>query len=105
MEAGILLAEHYVSEALRLQGTALVDMKLMDAALLLEWLQNHWHESLISAVECYQTGPRRLRSKKQVEKLLAILEDHGWIARLDSSAPVNGKKRREVWRIFGKEAT
>ncbi len=103
MEAGIALAEHYASEALRLQGAALIDTTLRDAALLLDWLQNHWHEPLISAVECYQTGPRRLRSKKQVEKLLAILEDHGWITRLNSGASVNGKKRREVWRICGKE--
>lgn len=104
MECGIALAEHYASEALRLHGIALIDPALKDAACLLDWFQNRWSESLISAIECYQIGPKHLRSKKQVEKPLAILEDHGWITRLSDGGIVRGKKRLEVWRIYGKEA-
>lgn len=104
MECGIALAEHYASEALRLHGIALIDTALKDAECLLDWMQTRWSEPVISAVECYQVGPRHLRSKKQVEKLLAILEDHGWIMPLSEGATIKGKKRREVWRIYGRES-
>ena len=89
---------------LRLHGIALIDTALKDAACLLDRLHDHWCRSLISAVECYQIGPEHLRSKKQVEKLLAILQGHGWITLLSDGAIVRGKKPREVWQIYGKEA-
>ena len=104
MEGGIKLAEHYASEALRLHGAAVTSVALKDAECLLDWMRTRWREPVISAVECYQKGPRRFRCKRQVEKLLAILEDHGWITPLEGAALVKGIRRREVWRIHGKDA-
>lgn len=104
LERGIALAEHYASEALRLHGTARINPDLQAAARLLTWLRDKWTEPLVSVVECYHLGPRALRSKRQSEKMLAILEDHGWITRLETNAYIKGKKRQQVWRIYGKEA-
>jgi hypothetical protein len=105
LERGILLAEHYASEALRIHGSARISPDIQAAAHLLAWLTNKWSEPVVSAVECYSRGPRAVRSKRQAEKLLAILEEHGWIMRLETSAVIKDKKRQQVWQIYGKEAT
>ena len=104
MERGIALAEHYASEALRLQGIAQIDPALRAASHLLDWLQQVWDEQLISVVDVYQRGPRESRTKRQAERLLSILEDHRWITRLDGAASIKGVRRREGWQIQGKEA-
>jgi hypothetical protein len=105
MERGIALAEHYASEALRLHGAAQIHPAIRSAERLLAWLQDVWNEPLISLVDVYQRGPRDSRTKRQAEKLLAILEDHGWISRLVEGATIKGVERRNVWQIYGKVAT
>jgi hypothetical protein len=96
MERGIALAEHYASEALRLHGAAQINTDLRAAERLLTWLQGHWDEVLISTPDVYQRAPKVARNKRDAEMLLAILEDHDWIARLHEGAIIKDVMRRDV---------
>ncbi len=99
MAAGIELSQHYASEALRVFAAGALDPNISRAQQLLEWLQSRWKESAISLVEIYQRGPNAIREKKTAKLLVAILEEHGWLARIEDGATVSGVKRREAWQI------
>ena len=99
IEAGIALAEHYAGEALRLRGAARVGSDLLLTQKLLNWLLTSWSEPAISLPAIYQLGPNAVRDKATAAKLINILEDHGWLARIIGGAEVAGQQRREAWRI------
>lgn len=101
LDAGIELVQHYASEALRLFEGGAADPELRLAARVLAWLQTEWSEPLVSAPDLYQRGPNAVRDAKTARRHLAILEDHGWLVRLDGPAVVAGAKRREAWHIRG----
>jgi hypothetical protein len=98
IEAGIALAEYYASEAMRLHGAARISAELTLAQGLLRWLTS-WPEPAISLVAIYQRGPNAVRDKASAAKLVTILEDHGWLARIHEGAIVAGQHRRDAWRI------
>ncbi len=98
LECGILLAEHYASEALRLFESSAVDHKLLTAQKLLTWLQTGWEESMVSLPDIYQRGPRSIRDKKTAADMVRILEDHGWLAYVGNGV-VAGETRKDVWRV------
>lgn len=102
LTCGIALVEHYAAEALRLYEAGLTDPDLRDAQRLLDWLVNGWDQPLVSLSDMYQRGPAAVRSAKRARQLAKILEEHGWVLRLDLSAEVAGKRRKDVWRIWGK---
>ena len=97
--AGIELAQHYASEALRLFSARSVSDELRLAQRLLEWLENKWTEPLIALPSIYQLGPNAIRDKRTAARIVDILEDHGWLIPIEGSATVAGKSRRDVWRI------
>jgi hypothetical protein len=99
MAAGILLAQHYVAEALRLFEASRVSADLRLAHRLLTWLLNSWSESFISLPDIYQKGPNAIRTKATAAKLVTILEDHGWLIREIGGAEIAGQHRRDAWRI------
>jgi hypothetical protein len=43
-----------------------------------------WKEEFVSLPDIYQKGPNAIRDKRTAVKVVAILEDHGWL---------NGKSR------------
>ena len=43
-------------------------------------------------------GLNPLRESPEAKDALILLEQHGWIARLDSGTVVRGSKRTECWR-------
>jgi hypothetical protein len=96
MTAGIELAQHYASEALRLFGVSRVSRQIRDAQRLLRWLANSWPGTVISLPDIYQRGPNFLReaapARKSVEVLVYLDPD-------PKGAVIDGKYRREVWRI------
>jgi hypothetical protein len=102
MAAGITLAQHYVAEALRLFEASRVSDNLRLAQSLLTWLLGSWSEDFISLPDIYQKGPNAIRDKTTAARLVAILEDHGWLHREKSGAEVAGRHRREAWRIMGR---
>jgi hypothetical protein len=100
LRAGIALAEHYAAEALRLFGTARISAELRLAQRLLDWLLNVWPEKNISLPDIYQRSLNAIGDKASAEKLVAILEDHGWLVRIPQGGVVAGQRRRDAWRII-----
>ncbi len=99
MERGIVLAQHYAGEALRLFQGAKIDADLRHAAVLLDWLHNSWKEANVSLPDIYQRGLNSIGSRKTALRLVEILETHGWLVKLPGGAIVGGEPRRDVWRI------
>jgi hypothetical protein len=102
MAAGITLAQHYVAEALRLFEASRVSDDLRLAQKLLTWLLGLWKEDFVSLPNIYQEGPNSIRDKTTAARLVAILEDHGWLNREKSGAEIAGQHRRDAWRIMGR---
>ena len=98
IEAGITLANYYLSEAVRMADAGQIKQPLKDAEQLLNWLQikefNQVYPSLV-----YQKGPsRRLRTKEAALKAIHTLEDHGWLIPI-SSGDIGNSGKRQVWRV------
>ena len=58
------------------------------AKRLLDWLLMQWPEPNISLPDIYQRSFTTVRDKATAAKLVAILEDHGWLVRLPLGAVV-----------------
>jgi hypothetical protein len=99
LAAGIALAQHYVAEALRLFEASRVSDDLRLAQRLSTWLLGSWSEEFISLPDIYQKGPNAIRDKTSAARIVAILEDHGWLTREKSGAEIAGQHRREAWLI------
>jgi hypothetical protein len=99
MECGIQLAEHYVCEALRLFGASRVNPDLRMAQRLLDWLLTTWREPIVSLPDIYQRGLNAIGNQATAHRLVGILEDHGWLLRIQDGAVVGGVRRREAWPI------
>jgi hypothetical protein len=99
MQAGIELAQHYVTEALRQLGASRISGELRLARQLLDWLQSHWNMWAVSLPDIYQRGPSAIRDKARASRMVSILEDHGYLDRIESGAEIEGKWRREAWRL------
>jgi hypothetical protein len=99
LERGIVLAEHYAAEALRLAQVGAVDRDLALAEEVLGWLLTSWREPFISLPDIYQLGPAKVRDAKTARPVVAILEEHGWLLRQEGGAEIDGQRRREAWQI------
>ena len=102
MANGITLARHYARNRLRLHGATLLNAELLKAEELLEWLCGKWHAehgAIISLPEIVRLGPNSIRETGTARRLTVMLEQHGYLKKLDKPAEVMGKKRREVWQI------
>jgi len=99
MAAGIVLAQHYAAEALRIFEAGQIGTDLRLAQKALDWLLFQWTEPAISLPDLYQRGPNAIRDKRSAQKVIANLEDHCWLVRLTAGAEIGGIRRREAWRI------
>ena len=89
--------ERYVCTAL-----AASEFELLDAHKLLDWMHSKWREGpYVSLPDIVQFGPNATRDTTAAKRLIAILEDHRHLERMPGPLMVNGKMRREVWRIVG----
>jgi hypothetical protein len=108
---GVTLARFYASEALRLYEAGSTREELVLARQVLEWLQGPWRERLehdgwpggvISLPDLYQNGPsRKIRSRAEAHRTLTLLEEHGYLRRLEGGGVVAGTRRRDVWEVVG----
>jgi hypothetical protein len=98
MEAGIVLAQHYAGEALRLADAGVINLDLILAERLLAWLHGQPADR-VHMVKVYQFGPGAIRDKDTARRILGILEQHGWLRRLRAGAEVDGKPRRDAWEV------
>ena len=98
MACGITLAQHYAAEMLRLQGGASVSSDLRLAARLLAWWQER-QDSRCHLASIYQTGPGKVRDAAIARRIVAILEEHGWVRRLEAGTQLDGAPRRDAWEL------
>ena len=98
MQCAITLATYYANEMLRLNGGAAVSSELRTAQRLLTWWQAELNP-LVHLARIYQFGPAELREAKAARAAVAILAENGWIVQLPPNTPVEGKPRKEVWRL------
>jgi hypothetical protein len=99
MAAGVVLAQYYAAEALRLHGGSRLSAELRLAQQALNWLIEQWPEPAISLPDLYQRGPGAIREVATARKIVGILEDHGWLTRITQGAEVAGVRRRNAWTI------
>jgi hypothetical protein len=104
MARGIILAQHYSSEALRLFQGAKVDRDLRLATQLLDWLAS-WGDPNVSLPDIYQSGPNAIRDRKTALRLIGILEAHRNLVKLPGSTLVKGERRRDAWLIVPEDRT
>ena len=57
----------------------------------------------MSLPDIYQRGLNAIGDKATAARIVGILEDHGWLTRVEGGGVVAGR-RRDVWAIHGKEA-
>ena len=100
----INIVKHHACEALRLARAGAVDPDVRLAQRLLDWLQTRWPEPLVSLPDIYQRSLNAIGDKKTAGRIVALLEDHGWVERLPGGAHVAGVPRRDVWSIYGRGA-
>lgn len=95
-----MLGDFYASEALRLFENGSTSPEILQAEKLHNWLQS-WPEDKIGLVAIYQHGPNSIRDKSTATKAVSILEDHGWLIKLDKgNHAVAGKCVRDAWFIY-----
>ena len=95
---GVLLADYYASEILRIYNESMLDAELQQAERLRIWLINNWPDDHISLPNIYQ-NLNFVRDKKTASKLVRVLEEHYWLQKVESNVQVKGKNRQDVWRI------
>jgi hypothetical protein len=100
MAAGIELAQHYATEALRLFAGSRVSAELYLADRTLQWLRAHWtRKPAVSLPDLYQFGPNGIRDKAKASQVVRLLEDPGYLVRIEGGAEIDGKWRRDAWRL------
>lgn len=97
MEAAIELGQFYLKEALRLLTAAVANPVLQEAAELLAWMKQK--ACPVYLVQIYQFGPNRIREAKKARRVLAVLEEHGQIRRIERGMELDGSHRQEVWEV------
>jgi Protein of unknown function (DUF3987) len=100
MENGIAIAKYYASEAVRMCEEGNVDKQILLAERLLHWMHQSWEHNCISLPDVYQRGLSIVNSKKKAIPLIELLEEHGWLVRIKEGQILEGKFRRDVWRII-----
>jgi hypothetical protein len=101
IDAAITLVEFYMQEILRLTTIGRTDPDIVLAERLLAWMQDAkalWKVVMpLSAM--YQRGPYAIRDAKTARRIVALLEAHGWVARVEGGAMIDDVNYREVWRV------
>ena len=101
-DAGIELARHPARRGRRASsmGRGAADHPGREAAGL---VAGNWPEALVSLPDIYKRGPSAIRGET-AQEAVSILEDHGWLLRVEGGAEVGGARRQQVWLVVGKAA-
>lgn len=98
MESGVQLAGYFAMEMLRLHGGASIPVPLRRAQKLLDWWQRR-DDPTLHLAKIYQYGPPDLRTAKAAKEAVKALVEHGWVERLEPGIEVEGKPRKDVFRL------
>lgn len=97
-EAGIVLAQFYLGETLRIREVAAVDYDLLLADRLLSWIRAQGVER-ISLRRILRLGPNSIRDRDTALRLLRILEEHRHLEPL-GDVEIEGVRVRQAWRVL-----
>jgi hypothetical protein len=97
IEAGIDLVQFYLNEALRLFNSSAINPDLLLAEKLLAWARTRGRPLYLRAV--YREGPNAIRDKATAHRIVSILENHGWIRRIQGGAEIDGAHHKEAWEV------
>ncbi len=97
MKAGILLMGYYLAEALRLFSVSAINPELIQAEKLLKWC--HRQNEFIYTGQVYKSGPSSMRDKKSAQKAISILVDHGHLLPVAEGMTLDGRHRKQVWKV------
>ena len=95
---GIALAQHYAGEMKRLADGASIAPDLKLARQLVEWWKSGG-KAKCHLAEIYQRGPNPLRDASTAKRIIAILEDHGWLKRISPGTVLDGSPRKDSWEL------
>jgi hypothetical protein len=98
MACGIMLAQHYAKELLRLKGAAVASPDLQLAAKLLAWMQKQ-PVPRFHLAQIYQRSLNAIGNKATAQRIVGILEDHGWVRRLPEGTEFDGVRRKDAWAL------
>jgi Protein of unknown function (DUF3987) len=98
VERAAELALWHLHEAERLAGTAELSPEVRDAEALLNWC-HATTRTLLHSGDALRLGPARIRERATFRQAMTELERAGWAQPMESGATINGKHRRNVWRI------
>ncbi|MFZ1640509.1 MAG: DUF3987 domain-containing protein [Candidatus Contendobacter sp.] len=96
VQAAIALMDYYLTEMVRIQETGAGNPDILLAERLLEWARGH--EVIHPRLIC-QYGPNAIREAETAKRLCRLLETHGWLAKVEGGAVLEGVHRRNVWRV------
>lgn len=93
---GITLVNYYLSETARIHGYVSIPHNLVLAQKVLDWCWLKDKEEL-TLRHLYQCGPNEVREVKKAREIMKILEDHGWVQKVDdrNNSWVIKKQKRE----------
>lgn len=99
MQNAIMLGQFYLAEAVRLAGLATISLEMQNAEKLRLWMvASAKHQ--ITRNDLLQRSPNRFRSKGVIDRLIPIIEDHGWISQIPAgAADFDGNHCRIAWAI------
>lgn len=92
------LALWHLHEAVRLAGTAEVSPEVRDAEALLHWCHETGRTVLYST-DALRLGPGRIRDRETFTRAMGELERAGWAEPVEGGLELDGRHRRNVWRI------
>lgn len=99
MANGIVLAQHYASEMLRLKGGAGVAPDLALASRLLGWWEARPDPRLYLS-QIYQRGLNAISDAATARRIVAVLVEHGYAQALPPGTEIDGAARKEAWRLI-----
>lgn len=99
MRCSIRLAHFYLGEASRLSQHGQIDKQIQLAEQLRLWLQSQSKYDEVFTGYILQEGPNSVRDRKTLTPLLSILESTGWLIRLPEGTVIDGRARKEAYRI------
>ena len=105
LERGIQIARYYADEALRIAAAAKINVELMDAKKLLDWLHAKWTEAFVAIAPLVEFGPSALRDTAIMKRLVATLVEYGWLIPAEAGTVVHNRPRKEAWLLVRPSGT
>jgi hypothetical protein len=97
MADGITLTEHYRGEAQRLFEAGHIHPDLVLAEKVLGFIRDRGGTVGLRCI--YTHGPNGARDKATAQRIVRVLEDHRWLAKIDGGAEIDSRQARDAWRL------